>query len=143
MEPALFDASVYISALRAKDHGVLSARSLHQDSPLWLSAVVLEELYAGVSDRDRHLIERLERDFVKIERILTPNLQDWTRVGRILSQLAAKYDYEKIGRARLTNDALIASSAGRMGIRVLTANERAFRKLAEFQLFRWELAKLA
>jgi hypothetical protein len=36
---------------------------------------------------------------------------------------------------RLTNDALIATSAGRLGIRVITANERDFTKLAEFHVF--------
>jgi predicted nucleic acid-binding protein len=48
---------------------------------------------------------------------------DWTQAGRVLARLAAKYDYEQIGQG-LTNDALIAMSAGRLGIRVLTANER-------------------
>jgi hypothetical protein len=40
--------------------------------------------------------------------------------------LAAKYDYEKIGLGRLTNDALIAMSAVRLGITVITANARDF-----------------
>jgi predicted nucleic acid-binding protein len=140
MQPALLDASIYISALRARDHGVLGLRNLAPDSPLWLSAVVLEELYAGISDRHRHIAERLERDFVGSNRILTPTLRDWTQAGRILSRLAEKYDYEQIGRGRLTNDALISASAGRMGIRVLTANQRDFGRLAEFQSFQWELA---
>ena len=142
MQPALLDASIYISALRAGDHGILGLRAIATGSPLWLSAVVLEELYAGASDRHRHIPERLERDFAAANRILTPILSDWTQAGRVLSRLAAKYDYEAIGRGRLTNDALIAASAGRMGIRLLTTNERDFRRLAEFQNFHWELAKL-
>lgn len=32
--------------------------------------------------------------------------------GRVLARLAAKYDYKQIGQGRLTNDALIAMSAG-------------------------------
>lgn len=142
MQPALLDASIYISALRAEDHEVLGLRNLAADSPAWLSAVVLEELYAGLSNRHRYVAERLERDFVNANRILTPNLRDWTQAGRVLSRLAGKYDYEQIGRGRLTNDALIAASAGRMGIRVLTANERNFRRLAEFLIFQWELDTL-
>jgi len=106
---------------------------------VWLSAVVLEELYAGAGDRGHHLVERLERDFDRAKRVLVPNLGDWTEAGRVLSRLAAKYDYEQIGQGRLTNDALIAMSAGRRGIRVLTTNERDFGKLAEFGNFQWQV----
>jgi hypothetical protein len=42
-----------------------------------------------------------------------PNLDDWTQTGKVLARLAAKYDYKQIGQGRLTNDALIAISAGR------------------------------
>jgi predicted nucleic acid-binding protein len=142
MQPALFDASIYISALRRQDDALLALRSLAPNAPLWLSAVVLEELYAGVSDLHRRVVERLERDFAAASRVVTPNLRDWTQTGRVLWRLAADYDYEQIGRARLTNDALIATSAGRMGIRVLTRNERDFRRLAESCSFRWELAEI-
>jgi predicted nucleic acid-binding protein len=51
----------------------------------------------------------------------------------VLARLAAKYDYEQIGRGRLTNDALIAMSAGRSGITVITANARDFRKLGRIR----------
>jgi len=139
MQPALFDSSVYISALRGGNETALTLRRLASDAPLWLSSVVLEELYAGANDRDRPVVERLERDFDKAKRILVPNLNDWTRVGRALAHLAAKYHYERVGQGRLTNDALLATSAGRLGIRVITANERDFAKLAEFHVFQWEV----
>ena len=112
MQPALFDSSIYISALRGGNEAALTLRRLASDAPLWLSSVVLEELYAGADDRDRHVVERLERDFDKAKRILVPNLNDWTRVGRMLAHLAAKYHYERVGQGRLTNDALIATSGG-------------------------------
>jgi len=103
---------------------------------------VLEELYAGAVGHMRDSVERLERDFERAKRILVPNLGDWTQTGRVLARLAAKYDFEKIGQGRLTNDALIAMSAARIGARILTMNERDFRKLAEFRTFRWEIATL-
>jgi predicted nucleic acid-binding protein len=139
MEPALFDSSIYISALRRGDDAALALRRLATDAPLWLSAVVLEELYAGAGDSDRHVVERLERDFDRAKRLLVPNLTDWTQAGRVLARLAAKYDYEQIGQGRLTNDALIAMSAGRLGIRVITANKRDFGRLAEFRSFQWQV----
>ena len=140
MHPALFDSSLYIPALRRGDDAAVALRRLATAAPLWLSAVVLEELYAGAADRDRQVVERLERDFDRAKRILVPNLSDWTQAGRVLSRLAAKYHYEKIGQGRLTNDALIAMSAGRLGIRVITANERDFSRLAEFRTFQWKVA---
>ena len=82
-------------------------------------------------------MERLEHDFEKAKRVLVPNLSDWASAGKVLARLAAKYGYEQIGRARLTNDALIAMSAARTGITVLTANPRDFARIAEFRAFSW------
>ena len=142
MPPVLFDTSVYITALRIADKGALDLRRIAGGAPVWLSSVVLEELYAGVSARNRHVVERLERDFNRAGRILVPNLKDWTQTGKVLALLAARYDYEQIGKGRLSNDALIAMSAGRLGITVLTANARDFAKLAELRPFQWRVEKL-
>jgi predicted nucleic acid-binding protein len=139
MQPALFDTSIYITALRRGDDAALGLRRIAAGAAVWLSSVVLEELYAGVSLRDRHIVERLERDFHRARRILVPNLTDWTQTGTVLARLAAKYDYEQIGKGRLTNDALVAMSAGRLGITVITRNARDFEKLAEFRSFRWRI----
>ena len=142
MSSALFDSSIYIRAMRRGDEAILSLRRLSADAPLWLSAVVLEELYAGVLGRGLRIVEQMEQDFAGVRRILTPNLGDWIVAGKVIARLADKYDYEQIGRGRLTNDALIATSAGRQGIRVITTNERDFRRLAEFRPFQWEVAEL-
>jgi predicted nucleic acid-binding protein len=139
MQPVLFDSSIYITALRTRDAAVLSLRRIVGGEPVWLSSVVLEELYAGASARNRHVVERLERDFDSAGRILVPNLSDWTQTGKVLARLAAQYDYGQIGKGRLTNDALIAMSAGRLGITVITANARDFSKLAEFRPFEWRM----
>jgi predicted nucleic acid-binding protein len=142
MELVLIDTSIYITGLRVGYDAALGLRRIAGGASIWLSSVVLEELYAGVSARDRRVVERLERDFHKARRILVPNLTDWTQTGKLLANLAAKYGYEQIGKARLTNDALIAVSAGRLGITVLTANRRDFEKLAEFRPFHWRIGNL-
>lgn len=142
MHPVLFDSSIYIAALRAGDEATLTLKRLAANSPLWLSSVVLEELYSGVARRSRHVLERLDRDFERAKRILVPNLNDWTQTGKVLARLAARYDYERIGQGRLTNDALIAMSAGRSGITVITANARDFKRLSEFRPFHWEVQTL-
>ena len=73
MQPVLFDSSIYISALRTGEDAALTLRRLAADAPVWLSSVVLEELYAGVSTRARHAVERLERDFHRLSRRLHPD----------------------------------------------------------------------
>jgi predicted nucleic acid-binding protein len=139
MRGVLIDSSVYISAMRRGDDAVLALRRAF-DNPLWLSAVVLEELYAGASGRVLQSLERMEREFDRVNRILVPNLGDWTETGRVLARVAAKYGYEKIGKGRLANDALIAMSAARSGVTVITSNERDFGRLAEFREFHWKLS---
>lgn len=99
---------------------------------------MLEELYAGANPEDYRVLEKLERDFERAKRVLVPNLGDWIYAGKILARLAQKYGYERIGQARLTNDALIATSAARAGITVLTTNQRDFARLAEFCPLQWQ-----
>jgi predicted nucleic acid-binding protein len=140
MPAVLFDTSIYITALRMGEGAALGLRRVAGGAPVWLSSVVLEELYAGVSALDRHVVERLERDFDRAGRIVVPNLTDWTQTGKVLAHLAVKYGYEQIGKGRLTNDALLAVSAGRLGLTVITANMRDFSRLAEFRPFRWRVA---
>lgn len=141
MQPVLFDTSIYITALRLGPKATLGLRRIAAGGAVWVSSVVLEELYAGVSTRSWHVVERLERDFHRARRILVPNLTDWTQTGKVLAVLAAKYDYEQIGKGCLTNDSLIAMSAGRLGVTVITANARVFAKLAEFRPFQWRVEK--
>jgi len=140
--PLLFDSSVYITALRASSDSAIVLQRWVEESPLWLSSVVLEELYAGANSTDRRFIEKLERDFDKANRILVPNLNDWTFAGKILANVAQRHGYEKIGKARLTNDALIATSAARNGICVITTNPRDFALLAEFCALQWQTRPL-
>jgi predicted nucleic acid-binding protein len=139
MGPVVFDTSIYISALRMGDQALVALRRYTPAAPLWMSSVVLEELYAGVKPNDARSIERLERDFERASRMLVPNLSDWALAGKVLARLAAKYDYDSIGMGRLTNDALLVTSAARCGITILTANRRDFARLAEFRPVRWEL----
>src|SRR5271157_857157 len=135
MQPALFDTSIYISALRRGSDAALAIRRVASDAPLWLSSVVLEELYAGAGDREGRVVERLERDFDRVKRILVPNFGDWTQTGRVLARLAAKYGYEQKGRGGLTNAPLFALGAGGLATRFLPAKERTYRRFADFREF--------
>jgi predicted nucleic acid-binding protein len=142
MPPVMFDSSIYIAALRIRHDAALELRRLAGGEPIWLSSVVLEELYAGASVKNRHIVDRFERDFDRAGRVLVPNLKDWAQAGKVLALVAAEYDFEQIGRGRLTNDALIAMSAARTGVTVITANARDFEKLAKFRRFSWNVENL-
>jgi hypothetical protein len=72
------DVSADVSAFRRDQQLRLALRRLDPDAPLWSRAVVLEELYAGIGDRDRKGIEQMERDFEKTARLLVPNPRDST-----------------------------------------------------------------
>ena len=140
MRPLVIDSSVYIAALRRGEGGAVVARWSGPSAPVWLSAVVLEELYAGCSKEQARAVETLERDFTRLRRVLVPNQSDWSLTGRIVARIGARYGYEQTGRARLTNDTLIATSAARTGMLLLTLNERDFARISEFCSFHWELA---
>jgi predicted nucleic acid-binding protein len=139
----LFDSSIYIRSLRDEGGAGLALLRWLGPAPIWGSSVVLEELYAGVSSRDHRLgnqiVQKIELEFERANRLLVPNQRDWSRTGQLLNRIANKYGYESIGRSRLTNDALIASSAARCGIEVITANARDFALLAEFCPLQWRV----
>jgi predicted nucleic acid-binding protein len=116
-----------IAALRVGDDARMNLRRIAGGEPVWLSSVLLAELCAGVSVLSRKAVEKLERYFERARRIMIPNLSDWASAGKVLALLAAKYDLEQIGKGRLTNDALIAMSAGRLGITVIAANARLWQ----------------
>jgi len=137
-ERTVFDTSLYIAALR----GPVELRLITQERQLWMSAVVLEELYAGAGSQETRTIELLQRSFVATRRLLVPSLMDWKAAGLLLARVARKHGYEHIGRGRLTNDALIAVSSARLGATVLTLNASDFARLAEFHNFQWQIARL-
>jgi predicted nucleic acid-binding protein len=132
----ILDTSVYIMAIRNGDLGILAQRRTAR-APLWLSAVVLEELYAGADPPLRKKLEKFEHDFDKIGRLLVPILSDWTLTGNVLGKIGEKYGYEQIGRARLTNDTLLASSVARRGFTLLTVNAKDFARISEFIPLDW------
>lgn len=141
MAGIILDASVYITCLRRGDAAILGMRSLNRGEPLWLSAVVLEELYAGTDRRGARQLGRLQREFRAMNKLLTPGPRDWSRTGMILTILRQRHGYDADRTARLTNDILIATSVARKGLRLITCNERDFGKIQDFCPLRWQLWK--
>jgi len=142
MPAVTLDTSVYIEALRRGEQAVAILGKLTAGATVWLTAVVLEELYAGARGAERRVVDRLGRGFAQAGRLAVPTLDDWRRTGLLLAALGQRYGYEQIGRGRLTNDTLIAMVAVRLGFVLLTTNRRDFARVAEFCPLRWELVDL-
>ena len=145
MSGILFDTTVYVNALRNGDLSAFSQRrfdtseSENQAQTLWLSSVVLEELFVGaMTGKLIKLLEKFEHDFERANRLLVPNLNDWTTCGRILSLIGRRHGFEAVKKARMTNDCLIAMTAARNGLTVLTHNAEDFKMIAEFRPFKWQ-----
>jgi len=106
--------------------------------PLYLSSVVAHELYVGTATRaGRRLIDRLWHRSGRLGRLLVPSANDWRDAGLTLADIGQQLGYGLVGQGRLTNDALLALSARRYGLTVLTLNAGDFSLLARFRPFRF------
>lgn len=128
----ILDTSVYIPYINeGVSHPVID---FPQGHPIFfMSAVVMEELYAGASDAaTNRLLDRLFDTFLKLNRLIAPDAADWQRAGRVIAQLGRKYGFEKVFLSRLTHDVLIAISARRIGAAVVTNNLKDFIRIREY-----------
>lgn len=134
MNKIILDTSVYIPMLRSgKGPGsVIDA----VDSVIYLSAVVMQELYAGAVDGNTlDFLNDLCVTFQKNGRIITPCKEDWFAAGSILSRMGQKHGFETIKKGRLVNDVLIAISCGKIDAVLLTQNRKDFQRIQEFLKF--------
>ncbi len=132
----LLDTSVYIPFInRGIAHPVLEYGA---GNPLfYMSAVVLEELYAGAQDPvSIKLLDRLYDTFTKANRLVVPIASDWQRAGKVVAQFERKYGFEEKFLARITHDILIALCARRIGATIVTNNVKDFRRIREFVDFK-------
>lgn len=133
---AICDTSVYIPFInQGIMHPVFSDESVRP--VLYMSAVVLSELYAGAHDSQSiKLLDKLCQTFHNVARLITPDEGDWQKTGGIVARLKIKYGFETKYIARIQNDILIARSARKLGAFVVTRNEKDFRRIQEFTDFR-------
>jgi predicted nucleic acid-binding protein len=104
---------------------------------LYMSAVVLSELYAGAHDSQSiKLLDKLYYTFQNVGRLIVPDDRDWRQAGVIIPRLRKRYGFETIYLSRIQNDILIACSARRIGALVATKNEKDFQRIKEFIDFR-------
>jgi predicted nucleic acid-binding protein len=128
----LIDTSIYIPFInKGVANPILSLGP--ERSLLFMSAVVLEELYAGAHDPTSiKLLDKLYGVFVSANRLIVPDGRDWQKTGKIVAQLERKHGFEKKYLARTANDILIALCARRIGATVVTNNIKDFLRIREF-----------
>ena len=131
----IYDTSIYIPFI---NNGTpYPANELNIGKPLiYLSAVVVEELYAGAFDNTSiKLLDKMYETFESLGRLITPAAPDWQKAGKVVAALAKKYGFEDMFLSRMVNDALISLSARRIGAVVATRNTKDFLRIKEFVNF--------
>lgn len=135
----IFDTSIYIPFIN--DGIAYPTGELNVDlgkQMLYMSAVVIEELYAGAFDTQSiKLLDRLYKTFKNLNRLLIPEAVDWQTAGKVIAKIGKKYGFEGIFLSKITNDVLIAVSARRIGAIVITNNVKDFLRIKEFVDFKY------
>lgn len=135
--PILLDTNIYLFALRS-DAGAAFFRQyfLPQVFRIYLSGVVVEELYAGALDVGAvRLIEGYVGALEKAGRVVTPTFQDWKEAGKLVTQITRKEPGGKPKVQQMLNDILLALSARRIGADLLTFNRDDFRLIRRHKTF--------
>ena len=128
----VLDTSIYIPFInQGIAHPVIE---IHQGRPLiYMSAVVMEELYAGALDASSvKLLDKMHDTFSGMSRLIIPDAMDWQKTGKVIAQLGKKYGFEKTFLSRITNDILIAATARKIGAIVVTNNQKDFHRIQEY-----------
>lgn len=107
-----------------------------------LSAVVLQELTTGASDKSElQRLESMRRAHEKKATLLVPTGEDWWLAGKVLNSLLRGLRSKHGGRTprvpkaeqqRIVRDVLIARTAQRAGATVVTDNVADFTKIKRF-----------
>ena len=133
MSKITFDANIFISRPR-----------VYAELPrnFYMSVVVLQELTIGANDSNQiKSLDAARRDYEKAERLLVPNSEDWWLVGKIINSLQRGLKSQQGGQTpkiiyaekyRITNDVMLARTAKRAGVTVVTDNEKDFELIRRF-----------
>jgi len=107
-----------------------------------MSAVVIQELAAGALDNARlRELETIRRSYERDERLLIPNGEDWYLAGKVLNSLyrgsavtrrGSRVRISKEDQQRIIRDVLIARSARRLNVKVITSNVRDFEMIRPY-----------
>jgi hypothetical protein len=131
MPKVTFDTNIFISRKYAQ---------LPED--FYMSVVVLQELVAGAQDdAELKALAVARREYEKSEKLLIPTAEDWWLVGKVIYALQKGLKSQRGGltpkmssdqKYRITHDVLIARTAKRVGVTVVTDNIKDFEAIQRF-----------
>ena len=133
----LLDSSVYIPFI---NRGIaIPSLEISSGMPLlYMSAVVMEELYAGAYDRFTiRLLDKIFHTFDRTNRLVIPNKLDWQEAGKVIARIGRMGRFQKQTLVRLTHDTLIALAAKRVGAILYSKNVKDFQKIQAHVPFRF------
>lgn len=131
MPKVTFDTNIFISRKPAQF-----------PNSFYMSVVVLQELVAGAQDEaELKTLGVARREYEKSEKLLVPTAEDWWLVGKIIYALQKGLKSQKAGltpkmpadeKYRITHDVLIARTAKRKGVMVVTDNLKDFKAIQKY-----------
>ncbi|MFQ5686825.1 MAG: type II toxin-antitoxin system VapC family toxin [Candidatus Scalindua sp.] len=105
----LIDTNIFIDRFSSSD---LYNNIFLSEGQIYLSSIVLMELRAGAHTKQTiKAVNELRNFFKRLNRIITPSLKDYDKVGEAIVKLQSMKGYTIKKCASITNDCLIATSA--------------------------------
>jgi predicted nucleic acid-binding protein len=130
-----FDTNVFIETFRDASAKAAMRAFLKLAHPYtFLSAVVMQELAAGVRTREqeRQLDETVFAPFTRCDRVFAPSREAFLRSGELLASVAKREGWpDACEKPSLLNDALIAASCRERGITLIT-HDNDYRRFRPF-----------
>ena len=130
MSQYLLVTNAVIALLQATPHGVKEQIQKHSPKDIFVSTVVMFELYDGA-----YRSQRVQRNLELLENILLPKLEfdasDAIAAGEIRATLASG------GTPIGPYDGLIAGQAYSRGITLVTGNQREFARVSGLKIEDW------
>jgi len=131
MPKVTFDTNIFIARKRVR-----------LPDGFYFSIVVLAELVAGAADESEvRKFDASRHEFEDTGRLLVPTAEDWWQAGRIINHLQRGLKSRRRGvtpkmaadeKYRIINDVLIARTARRAGVTVVTDNAKDFETIQKF-----------
>jgi len=133
----LIDTDLYIDLIQSGTTFPLIRELYDKEAPdIYFSSVVAQELLASArSSAGRKRVEILIRPFERVNRIVTPNHNQWKDAGEILAEVLHRRPDLKSKLPALVNDCLLALSARSLGATLYTRNRDDFSLLQSRRSF--------
>jgi len=133
----LIDTDLYIDLIQSGTTFPLIRELYDKEAPdIHFNSVVAQELLASArSSAGRKRVEILIRPFERVNRIVTPNHNQWKDAGEILAEVLHRRPDLKSKLPALVNDCLLALSARSLGATLYTKNRDDFSLLQSRRSF--------